>query len=473
MPGLYKAINEVLPKASLRGWAGVNQMHQARNVAQHAGVAPDVAQMANWSVAAITLIDTLCTAAFGVALTEILLSDAVHDQDLRTRLGWSEEALASDPGQSLALALGTLDEARERWRAQRAEILFPAPPTFDPDEESAPPPRPLQEVDEFLEMQPFAGDIGEYTWLRRARIELETVGWIPSEAEARRALIFVTGWIVRWEIFDRGYPADRWDAHREGIEPQHTDGGTLEILGGQVELLPDLPGRPGRYRIVVQLANVPGRGRAPWENALNDAFRECALEAGIGPELTAVDWYLNGMLVVRVTPGASPDAVIDVIEKAVALAGSRYAAASARTADQAAARERLQTDLRELVRSASSNDARLFDDASVVDDRWLGTFGWLALLKLRQPEGTFLDLSHLVARFSDKRADFPNVHVRDGQLAFSISAISSDFESALRGAIADSEELARHRRKIRTEQASAFQSFANGFQTRIPPLPEP
>ena len=324
VPSLYKAVGDVLPKASLRGWAGVNQMHQARNLAQHAGVAPDVTQMHNWSVATITLIDTLCTAAFGVALADILLSNAVQDQELRTRLRWSEEALASDPAQSLTLALDALDEARKRWRAQRAEVLFPAPQAVDPDEEIAPPPPPTQEVDEFLEIQPFASDIGEYTWLRRARIELEQTGWIPSEAEARKALIFVTGWIVRWEIFDHGYPADRWDAHREAIEPPHTgDGATIEILGGQVELLPDLPGQPGRYRIVVQLANVPGRGRTAWENALNDAFSESAREAGIGPAMTTVDWYLNGMLLVHVKPDAGPDAVADVIEKAVALARKR------------------------------------------------------------------------------------------------------------------------------------------------------
>jgi hypothetical protein len=43
---------------------------------------------------------------------------------------------------------------------------------------------------------------------------------------------------------------------------------------------------------------------------------------------------------------------------------------------------------------------------------------------------------------------------------------------ALRTAIADSEEQARHVRAIRAQQTEAFQTFAAGFQRCVGPLPE-
>jgi hypothetical protein len=190
-------------------------MHQARNVAQHAGVALDADQLPSWADATTAFIDSLCVAAFGTQLAEIVLADAVRDQGLRTQLRWSEEQLSEDPGRSFSLAVGAFDEARARWREQRnARVFVPSPGGHPPSPGSAP---PLQEVDDFLEVQPFAGDFGEYTWLWRARQEHEHAGWLPNMQEARRALLFVAGWIVRWEIFDQGYPTDRWEAHRERI----------------------------------------------------------------------------------------------------------------------------------------------------------------------------------------------------------------------------------------------------------------
>jgi hypothetical protein len=212
VPDLYSAVKDALAGWKVRGWRGVSQMHQARNVAQHAGVAPDADQLPDWADATIAFIDSLCMAAFGTRLAQILLADVVRDESLRTQLRWSEEQLSENPGQSFLLTVGAFDEARRRWRAQRSLPGFAPSPGGHRRQPSLAP--PLPEVDEFLEVEPFAGDFGEYTWLRRARQEHEHAGWVPDVREARRALSFVAGWIVRWEIFDQGYPLDRWEAHR-------------------------------------------------------------------------------------------------------------------------------------------------------------------------------------------------------------------------------------------------------------------
>ena len=471
VPDLYSAVKGALPGWQVRGWPGVSQMHQARNVAQHAGVAQDAGQLPNWADATIAFIDSMSLAAFGTGLGEIMLAAAVRDASLRTQLRWSEEQVSENPGRSFSLALDAFDEARNRWRAQRDSPVFAASPGGDPPAPDLT--APQQDVDDFLEVQPFAGDPSQYTWLRRARQEHERAGWLPNADEARRALLFVTGWIVRWEIFDLGYPVDRWDAHREAIEPPFTGDGTRpEIIGTQVEFLPDVPGRPARNVIYVALANVPGRGRSPWDIALRDALMECARDAGSGAVFTEIQWYLSGMLLLHVALDADPEAVAGVVERAVALAAERHAAQLAESAERERDREQLETALRALIASARSDALALFGEASVVNDQWLGTFGWLAFLQIRVGNRGQEELTQTHNIFGNHRTSFPNLHVHEGQVAFSVSELTEELADALRTAIADSEDQARHVRAVRAQQTRAFQAFAAGFQRRFGPLPE-
>jgi hypothetical protein len=472
VPELYSAVKAALAGWQVRGWRGVNQMHQARNVAQHAGVALDADQLPTWADATVAFVDSLCVAAFGIPLAEIMLAVAVRDQSLRTQLRWSEEQLPASPGQSFYLAVSAFDEARARWRAQRAAKVFAPSAAGDPPL-SAPGP-PLHDVDEFLEVQPFAGDFGEYAWLRRARQEHEQAGWLPDEQEARRALLFVAGWIVRWEIFDHGYPVDRWEAHREGIQPPTSgDGTTVEIVGGQVEFLHDVPGRPARNIIYLTLGNVPGRGRSPWDAAVHDALAECARDAGAGGLFLDVQWYLSGMLLVQVALDADPQLVADVIERGVALAAERHSAQLADSAGREHQRQGLEEALRAFIASVCSGDLALFGEVKVVDDEWLGTFGWLAFLQIHFGGRGQEELTQTHDIFGNERAAFPNLHVRNGQIAFSISELSDELQDALRTAITDSEEQARHVRSVRARQTQAFQAFAADFHRRFGPLPDP
>jgi hypothetical protein len=470
LPELYGAVKAALTSWQVRAWPGVSQMHQARNVAQHAGVAQDAGQLPNWADATVAFIDSLCVAAFGIRLTEIVLAEAVHDPGLHTQLRWSEEQLEDNPGQSFSLAVNAFDSARMRWRQQRDAPVFAPSPAGDPPALGfASPPR---EVDDFLDIQPFASDPGEYTWLRRARQEHERTGWLPSAEEARRALLFVTGWIVRWEIFDRGYPARRWEAHREAIQPPVTGAGTTpEVIGAQVELLPDIPGRPPHTVICVALANVPARGRSPWDIALRDALMECAREAGSSGMFLEILWAVSGMLVLHVALDADSDTVAVVVERAVALAAERHDAQLAESAERERERQQLEITLNALIASARSDEAALFGEVNVMKDEWLGTFEWLAFLSVSGDRGQEqLTQTHDI--FGNQTAAFPNLHVRDGCVAFSVTEITSELDAALRSAISDSEEQALHVRGVRARQAKEFQTFAEGFQRHFGPLPE-
>jgi hypothetical protein len=225
--------------------------------------------------------------------------------------------------------------------------------------------------------------------------------------------------------------------------------------------------------IYVALANVPGRGRSPWDIALRDALAECARQADLGGLFLDSRWYLSGTLVVDVPFDADPGAVGDVLDHAVALAGERHAEQAAESAERELARQQLETALREFIESAGGDRPALFGEVHVVNDRWLGTFGWLALLEVRVGGRGQEELTQTQDIFGNQSAAFPRLHVREGGLAFSISELTCELKDALRTAIARSEDQARHVREFRARQADAFQAFASEIHRRFGGLPEP
>jgi hypothetical protein len=241
-------------------------------------------------------------------------------------------------------------------------------------------------------------------------------------------------------------------------------------VGGQAEFLPDLPGRPARNIVYVELANVPGRGRSPWDIALREALMECARDAGAATLFSEILWHLSGMLVVHAALDADPQMVADVIERAVTLAAERHATQLAESAQRDRERRQLEQALRAFLASVSSDDLGLFGVLSVVEDRWLGTFGWLAFLQIRVGARGQEEVTQTHNIFGNQRAAFPNLHVHDGQIAFSVSEFTEGLQDALRTAISDSEDQARHARTVRAQQAQMFQAFAAGLRRRFEPL---
>jgi hypothetical protein len=475
VPDLYNAVRHALGERwQVRGWAGVNQLHRARNDAQHAGVVPAADQLPHWCDAAVAFIDSLCIAAFEVSLTAIVLADAVRDASLRRQLQASEEVIYGDPGRALLLAMSAFQEAREQWRTQRRpyrlQRQFPPsswldrPPTGEIRDQ-------LRELDDFLEVQLFAGDAGEYIWLQRAHDEQQSAGWTPTPEDARRALLFITGWIVRWEIFNSGYTADRWDEYRGSIEPPTVgDGGTPQIIGAQTDFQPEAPGRPARCILYFQLANIPDRGRSPWDMLLRNGLFEAAKDAGQPSLFAHIQWFYSGLLLVHVDLSSDCVVVCDVVAAGLERAFQRHREQRVESEASEHERQELEEAVCEIVQETRNEELGLFGNVRIVADRWLGTGGWLAFIDVDPGAGGSEELTQTVGIFGNSRATFPQLHVRDECVVFSVDRITPDLTAALKTAIADSEAQASHLRCFREEQARAFEAFSTGIHKSFPRL---
>jgi hypothetical protein len=409
-----------------------------------------------------------------VPLAGILLAEAVRNSELRTCLRWSEEALAVEPAQAFDLTLNAFDQARAKWRAQQELSKF-APSPVGPLAR----PNPLQgaagkfrELDALLEVQPFASDIGEYFWLRRARQEFTSARWPPNEDDVRRALLFVTSWIVRWEIFDQGYPEDHWEAHRESIEPPIVGNGTkIEILGSHTELLREMPGQGARrVAMYFPLANVPGRGRAPWGELLRQALSDSAKDAGEAGLFAHFDWDIGGSLELHVALASSPSSVGAILRRALDSAVERYNERLIESERSEVDRKEIETVVAELVVSARS-DLPFFGHVKVVRDDWLNTGGWVVFINLHEGAAGGEEVSHAVEIFRDTARTLRQVHLRDGCIAFQSGEITEEVEGEFRNAVRLVEDQVRHVRGIRAEQTQVYQDFFTSIRTQFGDLP--
>ncbi|MFZ1155703.1 MAG: hypothetical protein WAN93_12450 [Solirubrobacteraceae bacterium] len=472
----YHALKAALnkPRWEARGWSAVEQLHRARNDAQHAAVAADPAQLPVWSDAVWAFIDSLCQAAFRVRLDKILLADAVRDSELRNYLRWSEEALSVERGRAFKLALEAFDRARGRWRAQHEMLEFTPPP-------GGPLVRPnplqgvqgkFQQLDALLEVQPFANDIGEYFWLRRARQEFEAARWPPSHDDERRALLFVVNWIVRWEIFDRGYPDNDWEAHRESIGPPVVDDGIkTEIRGSHTDLLPEVAGRGGRrVAVYLQLVNVPGRGRAPWGEVLQQALADSAQGSGAPGLFAHFGWDIEGMLELHIPLASDPDSLGLIVHRAVDLAVERYQERVIQTEYDEQERQEIEAAFDQLFVSARS-DLAFFSGVSIVRDDWMNTGGWIVFIHLKEGVAGGEEITQALDIFRDAARTLQKLHLREGCIAFQACELTEGIEREIRLAVERSEDQVRHLREIRATQGQTFKELFTSIQQQFGELP--
>lgn len=103
--------------------------------------------------------------------------------------------------------------------------------------------------------------------------------------------------------------------------------------------------------------------------------------------------------------------------------------------------------------------------------QWLGTTGWLALLPVRVEGPGQEELTQSQGIFQNHAAAFPNLHTREGQIAFSIGTLTPEIVEALRATVADSEDQAGHVREARARRNRTHRAFAADFHPRFGPLP--
>lgn len=444
------------------GRPGVEQLRRARNAAQHAAVVPSPDQLPLWADATFAFIDSLCRAAFDRGVGELLLAEAVRDLWLREQIEHAERAIdRGDAGVAFDFAFAALDEARSRWRGQRAVERPPGPhftPILGPDPDAALHGQ-IADLDDLLEVQSFSSDLGEYVSLRRAREQAES-GWTPEDQDARRALRFAVSWIVRWEVSTQGYPGERFAQWRESIEPPTKDdveGAT--ILRGTAALVGSPSGRR-YYSVQAQLANLPERGRGDWGGDLVKCWTDAAREFGQQLPPVTFGLSLSGYLHVDFSPeaGVDADAVVSVLQRSVELAEERY--------------QQRRDNTREREQQLRDTEAQLW---SVIQDAADGEdiFAGVKVSSITRATGEYtgvnlnfhtdeplIDLTIVADIFRDVGGSLAGAMLSQGQLTFPAFELDEAGREALSEAVTRARDEVRRRRELRAEEQRRFAAFA-------------
>jgi hypothetical protein len=308
-----------------RSWTGVSELHESRNMAQHRGTSVDADDLSRWSADADSFVRSLCTEVFHVELRDIALADAIVTETVRSHLLDAETAITDgEATRAFASAMAALDEARERWRMQRSDahgLIEIATGRYAPGQgDQSQVARAIQQIQDIVEMQPFAADLGEYVWLQARRAESELPEGLISLDDASRAFRFAFFWSLRWEVFASRYTPRRWP-ERASTEPPRSGQDRDQPL---IWALIDVEGtrtqvdREPIFTISLQLADVPTTHRDRWAQLLEQALVESAPKEASGLPTYHGRVGENGIVRLFQVPGESdPSDVIVHVNNAI------------------------------------------------------------------------------------------------------------------------------------------------------------
>ena len=276
---IYEEVQQhILPSGAIEGWPGVRQMHRARNAAQHEGILPDATQLDRWVGDSERFLSNLVGTVFRARLSEVHRADVLSSPLLRAQFAQAEAFLeAGDAPSAVSKGLEAFDAARSQWREQSGPNGLGIPGWSLPNPFSGMQAleQPVRQLDDFIEVQPFAPDMGEYLWLTNLR---DRTGPAPTVAEAQRALVFAFEWTLRWEAFSARYDAGAVQQWRRELRPPPTThpelgprlAGTASVgVAGSA-----LPGARPLVDVVLQLVDAPGNDFEPWLADLQSALRD-------------------------------------------------------------------------------------------------------------------------------------------------------------------------------------------------------
>jgi hypothetical protein len=220
------------------GLQGFIEVHDARNLAQHQGTLPAASQLTRWAAETEVFVRGLIAAVFGVELREVSSALGVRDGELRALLEEAERQIEiGGTGESFAASVQALEQARRGFLGTDANpIRVPAPNVLAESGETRILREAVTEVNARLEVGTFAPDISEWLWMRDVQGRWFN-GMSPSHEEARRALVFVMGWVLRYESYSSRFHAQRWE---EWVESQRAPttgmpGPGPRIIGAQAD----------------------------------------------------------------------------------------------------------------------------------------------------------------------------------------------------------------------------------------------
>jgi hypothetical protein len=447
------------------GRRGVIHVHAARNQAQHGGSTPDPALMDGWVDEIEAFVQSLTFAAFGVALHEILLASAIDNEVLRNQITAAELAIdAAVPELAFASAYETFLAARVRWRDQQGDAYnyMALQASFDADPAHI---DPAGRSTDYADVSVFASDLGEYHWLIATRRHVAQ-GVPVNLDDARRALQFVYHWILRWQTFDARYPSERWRQYFDSLTPPSVgDGQTPEIqwaeVGGTQMIGPD-----ERRRVVVQLANLPERGRDDWGVDINQALEVATAKVGVSVgKIVAGQRTTTGQFTFFVDLELTADQVAASLQITVEEATCRYAARREETQQRDAEANAQAAAFTEFF--AQYDD--LFGAAHA--SRQVRADGESILVSVDY-SGSLYELGEIASIFRSRGRHLANTHQVDGRLAFDAFPLDARNRAALEEAIDAAVDQVNHRRQFAEEREQERQLLEQGLQSHLgaPPV---
>ena len=442
------------------GVRGVLELHAARNQAQHMGLLPDRELMSTWTLDAEAFIGELVNMAFDVELGDVMLADAIRNDNLRGLLSEAERQLnAGDSRAAFRYADGALHEARQLWLVQQ-DYARRAPLPQEPVAGDA--------VD-LLEVQAFTSDIAGYTRLLTTRRHVETGGPEPDAAEARSALLFAFDWILRWEVFKEGYPIERYTEYWQSVGPTQLDDGGRPEIAWHIESyrLEAGAGREEEYEVLLQLKSIPSWKTGTWGLDFSEALASAETELGHSTLgiFPSIDFL--GLLRVRVAVSADPKDVASVLNRAVDIATERY---ERRDEDMRAAQEKA-AELRENYAAVLRDVATggVFGEATVTPE--LSSTGIRYTVGLTVPSATPSELNLATSIFSGKGEYLAGTSQQAGKIVFEAFPLEDYTLERLREAIQGSEEEILRYRNITVEHERERQSFTQQIENLLGSAP--
>lgn len=428
------------------GRRGVLQIHTARNVAQHGGAGPDPSLMAGWVEDADVFVTSLVAATYGVELGDVFLANAVRTSSLRERIESVEVAInAEDPDRAFGCAYQAFTETRELWREQQGDaygyMALYSSVDVDPRHRD-----PSERAVDYADVGVFTNDLGEYHWL--ITTQRMVAGGAPCTLQdARRALQFVYRWILRWQTFDARYPRERWQEHFDSQVPPTTGDDQpptivdVEVLG-TVQIGPQV-----LNEIVLQIANIPERGRGGWGEGIPGALQRA--REGVGLQDTTVtpgETTPTGRFKFLADRGISETQLAECLKFTVAGATNNYLERRAKLTRLEAEADRYAAEYAAVF--APHRD--LFGD--VYADKYLSSGG--EFLAVRVPfDGTIEELSQIVAVL-EGHDKWPNdVRRTNTELILTAEPLGDTSREALGAALVEAHEgIEEIRRKVAQDE---------------------
>jgi hypothetical protein len=334
------------------GRQGFDELHRARNLAQHQGVLPAADQLGRWAAETETFVRDLVSTVYGVELREVSSALGISNPELRDLLHQADHTLdAGDPETSFELSWNALEAARRAWSASGGGARIPSSGTSTGFEEFREIDSAISDLAERFEISTFTSDVSEWVWMREQHAESMTRS-PPTLDDARRALAFVTSWVLRFESYSARYPAERWREWREA----------------QVAPRTGLPGTGPRIRdATLQEPNRQHPDKAYWRFQLADlpasdgeymtAVSSASYESDEDPTRVTMSLGLRGQLLAVAPTDLSEEQVLAKVHSGLRRATEILAKRRHSEAEQTARAEQVAAAYREVFATAAAQGA--------------------------------------------------------------------------------------------------------------------